>query len=150
MPNFCTKVMQHVLKQRSEISPDWIFKIMLGKDLGHIYLLEKKCIVSFIIYHEKYHFLLELFSNIFEESGWTKGYSISCIWDPEGGEEAQNKMCGEGSVTKMKHGGRGVLGKNIPNQSICRGQKWPQDPRNPFTLHSSKILTIQQGDSYLV
>ncbi len=54
--------MQHALKQKSEIFSDWIFKIILGNDLGHIFLMDLKCIVSLIIYHEKYHFLLELFS----------------------------------------------------------------------------------------
>ena len=64
MPNFCTKVMQHVLKQKYEISSDLIVQIMLGKDLCHIFLMDSKCIASLIIYHEKYHFLLELFSCI--------------------------------------------------------------------------------------
>ena len=61
MPNFCTKVMQHVLKQKSETF-SWIFKIILGEDLGHIFLMDSQCIVSVIFYHEKDHFLLELLS----------------------------------------------------------------------------------------
>ncbi len=54
--------MQHGLKQKAEIFFDWTFKKILGNDLGHIFLIDSKCIVSLIIYHEKYHFLLELLS----------------------------------------------------------------------------------------
>ena len=36
-----------------------IFKIMQGNDLSHIFLIDSNCIVSFIFYHEKYHFLPE-------------------------------------------------------------------------------------------
>ncbi len=62
MPNFCTRVMQTVLKQKSEIFPDGILKIILGNGLRHIFLIHSKCIISLIFYHEKYHFLLELLS----------------------------------------------------------------------------------------
>ena len=64
MPNFCTNVMQHVLKQKSETFFNWIFKIILREDLGHIYLIDSQCIVSVIFYQEKDHFLLELLSYI--------------------------------------------------------------------------------------
>ncbi len=63
MPNFCIKVMQTFLKQKSEIFTDRIYKIILGNGWHHIFLIVLKCIVSLISYHEKYHFLLELLSN---------------------------------------------------------------------------------------
>ncbi len=62
MPNFCTKVMQTFLKQKSDIFSDGIYKIILGNGWLHIFLIDSKCIVSLIFYHEKYHFLLELLS----------------------------------------------------------------------------------------
>ena len=62
MPNFCTKVMQTFLKQKYEIFSDGIYKIILGNGWRHIFLIDSKCIVSLIFYHEKYHFLLEMLS----------------------------------------------------------------------------------------
>ncbi len=64
MPNFCTKVMQTFLMQKSDIFSDEIYKIILANGWCHIFLIDSKCIVSLIFCHEKYHFLLELLSDI--------------------------------------------------------------------------------------
>ncbi len=77
MPNFCAKVWQHVLMQKFDIFSNWIFKIILGNDLGNIFLIDPKYIVSLINYHEKYHFLLKLFSYV-----WTTIISsVPLTWD---------------------------------------------------------------------
>ncbi len=62
MLNFCTKVMQYVLKQKSETFSNWIFELILREDLGHIFPMDSQCIESVMFYHEKDHFLLELLS----------------------------------------------------------------------------------------
>ncbi len=73
--------MQHVLKQKSDIFSNWIFKIILREDLGHIFLTDSKCLVSLIFYHKKDHFLLELLSNTGTKNNFAKlshneGYSL--------------------------------------------------------------------------
>ncbi len=53
MPNFCTKVMQHVLKQKSE------FTIFFNLEQVNFR------VTLIIFYHEKDHFLLELLSYVY-------------------------------------------------------------------------------------
>ncbi len=46
MPNFCTKVMQTVLKQKSETFTDGIPEIILGNGLRHIFLIWSSTVLT--------------------------------------------------------------------------------------------------------
>ena len=62
-------------KAKIEIFSGGICRMILGNDLGLIFLIDSKCIVSHIFYHQKYHFLLELLSCICK--GWSRGGGCS-------------------------------------------------------------------------